>query len=71
MTNKLGDLFKRADVEIDPVCHMQVNVKNPPGGTAEREGKKYYFCGPGCRRVFIADPQKYLSGRGGGSMPHP
>ncbi|MSQ22481.1 MAG: YHS domain-containing protein [Dehalococcoidia bacterium] len=41
---------------------MQVNVKNPPGGTHEYNGQTYYFCGPGCRVAFSKDPQAYLSG---------
>ncbi len=70
-TKKLGDLFKRADVAIDPVCKMEVDMKNPRGGTAEHEHTTYYFCGPGCRKVFVADPAKYLSGKGPVGMPHP
>ena len=45
---------------IDPVCKMDVDEQNPPGGKTEHEGQIYYFCAPGCRRVFEGDPQKYL-----------
>lgn len=41
-------------LEIDPVCGMKV-----PSSTAiftERDGIKYYFCGEGCRKKFIANP---------------
>ena len=69
-TKKLGDLFPRA-IAVDPVCHMEVDIKNPRGGTAEYAGKTYYFCGPGCNRVFTANPEKYLSGTGPVGMPHP
>jgi len=57
-------LFGRGKTEtaVDPVCHMNVNIKNPPGGTHEHEGQTYYFCGPGCRVAFSKDPQAYLSG---------
>lgn len=43
----------------DPVCGMDVD---PHTATlkAEHNGVTYYFCAPGCRTKFIADPQKYL-----------
>ena len=47
-------------MEIDPVCHMEVDPEDPPGGTAEHEGKTYYFCSPGCRKQFIDEPEKFL-----------
>lgn len=46
---------------IDPVCKMDVDESNPPGGTSELNGKTYYFCAPGCKVVFDRDPDKYLS----------
>jgi Cu+-exporting ATPase len=30
-------------------------------GTAERQGKTYYFCSAGCATKFLADPEKYLA----------
>jgi YHS domain-containing protein len=48
---------------IDPVCQMQVDTDNPPGGRSEYQGTSYYFCAPGCKRVFDQDPEKYLSGQ--------
>jgi Cu+-exporting ATPase len=43
----------------DPVCGMDVDP-----GTAqhksEYQGQTYYFCAPGCKRAFEAEPQKYL-----------
>ncbi len=62
MTSRLLGLFRRPEIAEDPVCHMQVNMKNPPGGTHEYNGQTYYFCGPGCRVAFSKDPQAYLSG---------
>lgn len=53
---------KKQEFATDPVCHMQVDTSNPPGGTAEYEGTTYYFCGPGCRVAFQKEPQAYLSG---------
>lgn len=57
---------------IDPVCHMEVDVNNPPGGTAEYKGQTYYFCAPGCRASFERDPEKYLGGdrQQGGHQHH-
>lgn len=59
---KIPFITKKEETAEDPVCHMQVNVKQPPGGTAEHEGETYYFCGPGCRVAFEKEPEAYLSG---------
>ena len=45
----------------DPICAMDVDPANPPGGTAVHAGKTYYFCGTGCRKTFEKDPGKYAS----------
>ncbi len=42
----------------DPVCGMDVNEANPPGGKSEYQGKTYYFCSAGCKKTFDADPAK-------------
>ena len=47
---------------IDPVCSMEVDTKNPNGGTFDYKGETYYFCGPGCNRAFEKEPEAYLSG---------
>jgi YHS domain-containing protein len=43
---------------IDPICKMTVD-----GATAklvsEYNGKKYYFCAPGCKAMFDKDPEKW------------
>ena len=62
MVTRLIGLLRKPETAEDPVCHMQVNIKNPPGGTYEYNGQTYYFCGPGCRVAFSKDPQAYLSG---------
>ncbi|MHC4441931.1 MAG: YHS domain-containing protein [Planctomycetota bacterium] len=42
----------------DPVCNMDVN---PAWGFVHTyQGKDYYFCVERCRRIFAADPEKYL-----------
>jgi len=45
---------------IDPVCNMTVDEATAEY-TAEHDGKTYYFCAPGCKEAFQADPSKYLN----------
>jgi YHS domain-containing protein len=45
---------------IDPICKMEVDTDNPPGGRSEHEGTTYYFCAPGCKVAFEQDPHAYL-----------
>ncbi|HVP04383.1 MAG TPA: YHS domain-containing protein [Dehalococcoidia bacterium] len=45
---------------IDPVCKMEVDTASP-AATSEYRGTTYYFCAPGCKKAFDADPEKYLS----------
>ena len=46
---------------IDPVCKMDVDTANPPGGQSEHQGTDYYFCAPGCKVAFDKEPEKYLA----------
>ncbi len=46
---------------IDPICQMDVDTDNPPGGQSEYEGTTYYFCAPGCKVAFDKEPEKYVS----------
>ena len=39
--------------EIDPICNMKVDPKTARF-TADREGRKYYFCNPRCSEKFLA-----------------
>ena len=50
--------------EIDPICKMEVDTDNPPGGQTGYQGTTYYFCAPGCKVAFEGDPEKYLSAPG-------
>ena len=52
-----------AHMAKDPVCGMDVD---PHTATlkAEHNGVTYYFCAPGCRTKFIANPEKYLGDKG-------
>ena len=44
----------------DPVCGMTVDSERA-AATEQFEGKSYFFCSPGCRDQFKADPQRYVS----------
>jgi YHS domain-containing protein len=48
---------------LDVVCGMEVDEATAQW-TSEYKGKTYYFCAPGCKRSFDADPEKYLKGSG-------
>jgi Cu+-exporting ATPase len=43
----------------DPVCGMDVDERTAQL-KSEHMGKTYYFCSPGCRKSFDADPHKYV-----------
>ncbi len=62
MVSRLLGLIRKPEMADDPVCHMQVDMKKPPGGTHEHQGTTYYFCGPGCRVAFSKEPDSYISG---------
>ena len=61
---KIMGLFG-AKKETDPVCHMSVDAQTAKW-KSDHEGKTYYFCGPGCKQKFDANPYKFL----GSSTPH-
>ncbi len=58
------DCYAVINMAIDPVCKMEVDEASAKWKT-EYRGKTYYFCAPGCKTAFEADPEKYLSGGGG------
>src|SRR5262245_39124666 len=43
----------------DPVCGMSVDERSPHHHVYD--GKTYFFCHPGCRAKFAADPRRYLT----------
>ena len=45
---------------IDPVCGMTVDERTAPA-KAVHKGTTYYFCAPGCKRTFEADPEAVLA----------
>src|SRR5262249_11752570 len=49
-----------AETAKDPVCGMTVTIATAKH-TTTRAGTTYYFCGPGCKTKFQADPGKYLA----------
>jgi Cu+-exporting ATPase len=46
-------------MEKDVVCGMQVDPQKA-AGKSEYEGKTYYFCAPGCKKKFDANPSQYV-----------
>ena len=43
---------------IDPICKMTVDEESAKY-VSEYNGKKYYFCAPGCKKTFDEKPDKY------------
>jgi len=43
----------------DPVCGMTVD--RAKALSLDHGGKRYFFCGPGCRSKFEADPERYAA----------
>ena len=56
---------------IDPICGMQVDERTATH-KSEYNGKSYYFCSPGCKKSFDADPTKFITPAGsmGGHHDH-
>ena len=48
---------------IDPVCGMTVDVARAEaaGLTLEYDGRIFAFCGSGCRRAFVEEPEAYAT----------
>jgi P-type Cu+ transporter len=66
MTKRTLPIAPQEGVAIDPVCGMTVNPKRA-AAEYEYQGAKYYFCNPGCKTRFAADPDEYL-GRSGAAQ---
>lgn len=47
------------ETAIDPVCGMEVDVATAIH-TTEHDGRTWYFCAPGCKRAFEADPESFI-----------
>lgn len=48
-----------ASTATDPVCHMQVTVRQTTP-SVEHDGVRHYFCCPGCAAKFEREPLRYL-----------
>jgi YHS domain-containing protein len=46
-------------VVIDPVCGMDVTVKDAKY-SYKYDGKTYYFCSKKCKNSFVKDPSKFI-----------
>ena len=46
-------------MEKDPVCGMSVDPKKA-AAVSEYQGRTLYFCAPGCKRKFDANPASYV-----------
>jgi xanthine dehydrogenase accessory factor len=55
---RLGVLTIEPDTSIDPVCGMTVTISDD-ALFADVDGERVWFCCPGCRRAYLADPGKY------------
>jgi Cu+-exporting ATPase len=49
--------------QVDPVCGMTVDPAKAKGGSADFDGRTYWFCSPGCKAKFEADPAGVLEKR--------
>jgi Cu+-exporting ATPase len=56
-----GKLNVREDSNMvkDPVCGMEIE-ESSAAGTADYEGKTYYFCSSQCQTTFEADPKSHV-----------
>ncbi|HEX6099832.1 MAG TPA: heavy metal translocating P-type ATPase [Thermoanaerobaculia bacterium] len=54
------------DEVVDPVCGMTIS-KEDAAGSSEHGGQTWFFCNPGCKAKFDANPAAY----GGGERPQP
>ncbi len=50
---------EQARLVKDVVCGMEINPEEA-AGQSEYQGKTFYFCAPGCKRKFDANPQQYV-----------
>ena len=54
--------MESAAMATDPVCGMRVDPTTARR-TSEYAGRTYFFCSPGCKRAFEANPQQYIGMR--------
>jgi Cu+-exporting ATPase len=51
--------MRRSQMAKDAVHGMDVDERTAQH-KSDYQGQTYYFCAPGCKRAFEADPKKYL-----------
>jgi YHS domain-containing protein len=51
---------------LDPVCLMDVDPATARW-TTEYGGRTIYFCAPGCKKAFLAEPEAHLAAVAGGA----
>ncbi len=62
----------RAAVEEVRCPVMGAVVRDPDSALkSEYKGRTYYFCCPGCKPMFDADPEKYVGGQAPGKPAQP
>ena len=59
-----GQERPRPVIGVDPVCGMEVDLASADH-SHEHGGQAYYFCSAHCHESFRADPDRYLTERGG------
>jgi len=57
LNNILIDYIKNITMPVDPVCGIEMDESLAL--IHEHDGKKYYFCCDGCKKIFIKKPKKY------------
>jgi Cu+-exporting ATPase len=54
-----GLVAERNDMEMDPVCGMEIEVGDAYS-TVDHEGLTYYFCSEECEQQFQSNPDPYV-----------
>ena len=62
------ELKEKGRTAKDPVCGMEVDAERAVG-ISVHNGRTYYFCAPGCKQAFDANPEKYLRAAAGTRRP--
>ncbi|HHS97390.1 MAG TPA: ATP-binding cassette domain-containing protein [Chloroflexi bacterium] len=54
-----GSFKNEVEMATDPVCGMSVDRERAPAQVVY-DGRTLYFCAPGCRDEFLANPKQFL-----------
>jgi YHS domain-containing protein len=55
-----GGVFAKQEGQPQKVCPV-MGGKIDKSAYADYEGKRVYFCCPGCKATFLEDPDKYIN----------